>query len=526
MISEYHFLQIYKDIPSVLSLRDVLYTPVKDEEDLHNRLHSKLFRLNNIYSIVDKEKNLVTYKMNYVQHLLHANKLRYNRVIVLKSRQTGITTYSIIDSIDDILTNTLYKAGIIANNLYSAKRILDTAKGIVSRINPSIYEMFNTKYIRNNREEIAFSNDSNLSVSVKFRSATLHRLHISELGPLSDSDPLLADEVLKGSMNAIHSSRPVIIESTATGDNLFKRQFMTYYNMKEEERTELDMYSMFISWLDDDTANLYKGKLTQTDDQKAYFSALEHKLGREIPDSKRRFWIAKYRSMDDKAGIYQEYPSTPDEAFTSSHSSTYYNYYFMKYVENNHRIVGDLYNPDYPVYFSMDIGVSDCTVIMFYQYYDGFFRLINNYRNNGYALNHYIDVIKLYYPAIHTAFLPHDSVARDKTTLQSIDSMVGEHYNVIVLERGKVEDGREHVRRALSRMYIDSKCEYAISCFRNYSQKIDKKTGRGAGKHKRDDYTDGADAIRYMVQSERFLSDKPIKTIEEDKSSQDYRKWI
>jgi len=529
MINRAVFREIYKELPDVLMLEDILYKPIIDTYDFCNRLHSKIFRMNYIYKIVDKYGSVVPFRMNHAQHLLHAHKLLYNRIIIVKGRQTGITTYSIVDSLDEVLTRPVFNAGIVAHIEDSSTEFLRIAKTIKSNIEPEVLEFFKVKAVKDNKTQLGFNNGSFLTVSTSFRSGTLHRLHVSEFGPLADMYPSRAEEILTGTLNAIHSTMPVIIESTARGDNLFKRIFYKYHELPEDERTERDFTTLFVSWLDDDTAVLERGKIVLTDMDKSYFASLELLLSRKIPENKKRFWIATRRSLgDDNYRMLQEYPSTAYEAFSKTSNHSYYGHYITKYIEGQNRILNNLYNVLYPLYVAVDLGIRDSTVLIFFQYIDKHFRVIRDYHNTGYDIKHYIDTIFTYFKEVNTIFLPHDATRKNLTSLDTVSDIVNSlHHDVVLLKRYDVSLGIEHVRNALPRMYIDTKCQYTLSCLKNYSEKIDRRSKLGSGKPLHDEFSDGADAIRYMVSSEPFLEDKQRHEIESEADEQESNDfWI
>ncbi len=105
-ISKEQFLEIYEGT-SVCKHADLFYTEPKDDKDLQtNYLISKLWRLNNLYTIVDKYGNKIRFKMNLSQHRVYADCLRHPRLIILKSRQQGISTFWLVNFFDDCCTRT------------------------------------------------------------------------------------------------------------------------------------------------------------------------------------------------------------------------------------------------------------------------------------------------------------------------------------------------------------------------------------------------------------------------------------
>lgn len=523
MIPVLRFREIYKDIPSILSIEPLLYSPVEGDKDFFHRIHSKLFRLNNIYTVVNKEGERVKFVMNEGQHIIYSTMVYYNRVILLKSRQVGGSTLGRILSLDDILTLPTRNNGIVTHNKDSSMEFIEAIRGTRDNIEPDILKIFNCKPVKDNRESIAYDNGSRLTVATSFRSSTLHRLLVSELGELAESYPERANQLLAGTLNSISVKMPILIESTARGDNMFKRLYYKYVDLPDNQRTENDFYPLFISWLDDTTATVDKGNLSMTEEEELYFYKLERSLNRKIGKNKRLFWISKMRSLDNKSSIYQEYPSTADEAFSVGSDHSYYGHFVEKFIEANNRVQDNMYNPSYHVYAAMDLGVKDNTVIIFYQYIMGTFRIIGDYKNTGQEIMHYINEIRSRYD-VKMLFLPHDSTRRSLSSVDGIDIIVARTgMPTKVIKRMSREVGIQHVRSALSNMYLDTTAEYSLACLKNYRKELDKKTKEPTGKPLHDTYSDGADAIRYMVASQSQISDTP--KIEETKQEDNWEEW-
>lgn len=85
--------------------------------------YSKKWRINNLYKIVDAKSQSTTFRRNeaqlYVERLTLEWKKRNPdkplRRIILKARQQGITTDSLIYNLDDVLTIPNWNVAIIAH---------------------------------------------------------------------------------------------------------------------------------------------------------------------------------------------------------------------------------------------------------------------------------------------------------------------------------------------------------------------------------------------------------------------------
>ena len=85
------FDDLYPDLSDVKWLFE--NTPDSDEDLVANYLPVKLWRMNNLYWIEDKDSNRIIMNMNRGQHKVKAAQRKHPRIIILKSRQQGISTY-------------------------------------------------------------------------------------------------------------------------------------------------------------------------------------------------------------------------------------------------------------------------------------------------------------------------------------------------------------------------------------------------------------------------------------------------
>ena len=95
------------------------------EQQLLSKIKDRWWRLNNLYHIRPKDgPAIIPFKVNWAQKELY-NDL-WNRVLVLKARQLGVTTFFSILFLDDCLFNPNREAGIIADTRENAEEIFRT----------------------------------------------------------------------------------------------------------------------------------------------------------------------------------------------------------------------------------------------------------------------------------------------------------------------------------------------------------------------------------------------------------------
>lgn len=467
-----------------------------DTDFIENYLASKLWRLNNLYTIIDKYGRLIKFRMNPVQHIVYSELLKHPRLIILKSRQHGISTLMLINFFDDALFIPNLNIGLMAQGTDEASKLLERVKIAWEEFSPEVKEFLSLDTDKNNTKAFAFNNNSNIFIRVSFRSATLHRLHISEFGKIASKYPERVTETKKGTLQAIAPGNPVVIESTAEGDNAFKEMWYQARDLKQY--TIMDFKPIFLGWtLDKDCTSDIDEYISPKHAE--YFEKLETEYNIKLSREQKNFWIQKYRELNDD--IYSEYPTTDDEAFTVSKDGTYWAKLYRQFVIKNNREIDGLYDENLGIQVSFDLGIDDTMVICFFQYYKDEFRIIDEYFAEGESLQHYMQTMYKMYKNIINIILPHDVKVRELSSGKSRLDMIRSWgvKNITVLPRDNIADGIEAVRAIIPKLWIDKKCEYLRSCFLNYTKAWDERLGTWKQKPLHNQYSHGADTIRYMV---------------------------
>lgn len=497
-ISREDFAEIYKGLNIHVSTFDTY--PETDEDMIENFLPSKLWRLNNLYFIINKDGYKMQFLMNYAQHVVYAASIRHPRIIILKSRQQGISTFWLISYEDDGIFNSDYNIGMLAQGLEEAGTLLTRSKLAWDNFPDAIKQQFNIYLIASNTKQMGFSNGSTIFIRTSFRSATLQRLHVSELGKIANKDPKKAKELKTGTMQAIAAGHTVVIESTAEGtDNMFSIMWDEAINFVGENRPPKAFYPVFLSWTKDPDCYLELEQYIDKDAQD-YFNKIEYELNIVLTRGQKNFWVQQKAELGEDVG--QEYPATPDEAFASVRDGTYYARQFRKHVMDGKRMVSDLYDEALPVYASMDLGLDDDTVIIFFQVFGLEWRIIDEYHNSGEHLGHYVSVITSMPFRVKRVFLPHDSRAKSMQTRMSVFGIMQKlGLPVTALKKTDVADGIENVRKLIPNLWVDVKLHYVRDTFLSYTKTWDDVLGKWKSKPLHNKWSDPADAIRYMAVS-------------------------
>jgi len=287
---------------------------------------SKLLR------IKDKDSQLRPLDLWEPQIRLHRTledlrlKGKLQRVIVLKARQEGISTYSEARIFWNAHMRENTKNVVIAHEKESGRAIFGMCKLFLDCIPPKLKPM--TKY--SSRQEIVFANPdaktsfrnpglrSSLEVLTAgkksvARGTTIHHLHASELASWTfpeDVIPALLPTIPKTDDSL------VVYESTAKGMNNFFHE-----EWRAAEEGESNFHPFFLAWFD---LPQYRRPFRSEEDAKAFAETLndeEKELqGRFGVDLEQLHWrrltLADFKG--DLRSFRQEYPATPTEAFTVS----------------------------------------------------------------------------------------------------------------------------------------------------------------------------------------------------------------
>src|SRR5690606_22606145 len=368
-------------------------------------LSSKEWRLNNLYRIVDKDGNSIPFRLNAVQQ--NALSIAHKRKLFLKARQLGMSTFAVIDALDDVIFSENLSAGIVSYSIEHAQHIFKKIIGHALDTFPDKLKPFLGITARSARE-ITFSNGSSLRVDTTLRGGSYQNVLVSEFGKTCARYPQKAEEIVTGTLQAIGSSGKVTIESTGEGsDGYFAEMVIAADQHKNESLTDLDYWLCFYPWYCD-TSYKIDASAVKIDAQLAeYFRKIESEQSITLTQEQKVWYAVQARTLGDK--IKQEYPSTISEAFLSKSDAYYFAESIKKAWDERRCLYTPLYDALQPVYVAIDIGLNDLTVVIFFQLCHGEIRIIDYYEDSNkdvpfYA--HFLQNDKKY--LYHTIFLPHE----------------------------------------------------------------------------------------------------------------------
>lgn len=479
------------------------YSPTSDEDFLRTCLSSKLWRMNNIYKVKNKQGQIVTFRMNPLQRKVA--ECPHNRKIILKSRQVGISTYHLLYNLDEAIFEPHQTNGVMAQGLLEAGELLEKAKLAWAQLDPAIMSFLSDVYgtefkcLTNNTQELEFSNGSKLQVRTSFRSGTLQNLHVSELGKIAAENPAKARELKTGTFQAIGGKRKVTVESTAEGKSGYFYELWSAAETHTGPWSELDFYPIFISWVEDPDCELHTPRTILKEDAE-YFQKIEEELLITLRPEQKYFYLAKKKELG--LDITQEYPSTPTEAFMAARDGAYYSKQ-LRDMRLDGRIRPKLYDPNLPVHVAMDLGMNDTFSMFFYQIYRKELRIIDEYANNGEAIRHYVNYMEAKPYSYADINGPHDLAVKELGTGKSRREVFQElGVDILTVRNIPVTDGIEACRMILPSTWVDENCTMFLSMLENYTKEWDDKRSVWKDKPLHNEYSHPADAFRYLTLSD------------------------
>jgi hypothetical protein len=464
---------------------------------------SRLWRLNNLYTITDRNGRRVIFTMNSAQEALYHSMHGQN--VILKARQRGFTTFIQLLMLDACVFNDDVRAGTIAHTLPNAQVIFrDKVRFPYDHLPEAIKNAVPARI--DNAGELLLANNSSLRVGVSLRSGTLQYLHVSEYGKICAQFPEKAREVRSGALNTVDKNGMVFIESTAEGQD---GHFFELCQAARTRRnsgsalTAMDFKFHFSPWHEEDAYTLPAGSVDLPASTIDYFARLERIGIRLTPDQKA--WYAR-KAEQQQGDMKREYPSTPDEAFEAAIEGAYYADQLAR-MEMDGRLTRLPIDTSIPVMTSWDLGLNDATSIWFIQVVGREIRWIDYYENSGYGLEHYVQEIKKrreqrgYTFGDH--YFPHDvnngEISNGKSRFDTLVSLGITPRAVPRVQN--VNDGINAVRRMLGQSLIDPvACDRGLKALRNYRKEWDEDRATFRDKPLHNWASHGADAFRNFAQ--------------------------
>lgn len=484
--------------------------------DFQARLQDPWWRLNNLYYIKNKDKEVVKFECNWMQRILY--ETMWYLSCILKARQMGATTFIQIFMLDRCLFNDNVNAGIVAHTQEDAAAFFDDKiKFAYDRLPQDLRSQL--RATSDSKRHLKFSNGSQIRVGTSLRSGTYQYVHVSEFGKLCAKFPDKASEVITGTLNTVAAGNFVFIESTGEGPfgefyDICKQSedFTKAVENGDQRFTELDYKFYFFPWWKHPDYVLHE-KVVIPEKFASYFKKLKDKYDIELRDERKFWYVKKANTQRDK--IKQEYPSVPSEAFERSTEVSIYGEQ-LRTAREQRRITSVPIERSIPVNTFWDIGRNDVTAIWFHQHLGTQHRFIYYFEDRLMDLTYYVRVLqelkedRKWFYGKH--YLPHDVEVTDLSSVNNLSrrrilNEAGLNPIVVVPRIHSVNDGIELTRRVFDSCYFNEKepeatddCKIGLRALHGYEWTWDDlhKTTRKTPAHNW--ASNGADAFRQFAQ--------------------------
>jgi hypothetical protein len=502
--------------------------------NLLTNLDRQRWRLDNLYTIVDAAGKEIPFKMNYAQKLLYLGIWFCN--LILKSRQHGITTFMCLLFLDICLFNSNTHACIIAHNREDAEDFFQKKVKFAYDNLPELLKKAIPAKLSSSKS-LTFENGSSIRVTTSGRSGTYQLVHISEFGKMCAKFPMKAEEVITGTLNAIHPGQLVTIESTAEGRE------GRFYEMCKQSRALSDILEgrmtkdeiaaadmtmrQYLDTVDEDFIKLSKTQykffffgwfdnlLNQVDPvgvpiperMQTYFDQIEASENIHLTPEQKAWYVTKEAVQGDF--MFREHPSTADEAFMASVEGTYYAVQ-MAAARKGNRITKVPHQDGVLCDTWWDLGFNDENAIWVTQTVGREIHVLRYYQNSGEGMMHYADKLQEWSDEFGYRYgrwvAPFDIDNHEYTsgkTRRTIAFEAGINFEVAP----KLDKPSQiaNVRRILSICWFDIEgCERGLAALDAYRKEWNEKLAVYRDRPLHDWASNGADAFAVMASAHQF----------------------
>ena len=454
-------------------------------------VNNREWRLNHLYHIDTKENGLQRFSLNWAQGELFKNL--WNRNMVLKARQLGMSTFASIFMLDACLHRPYTTAGIIDKSLSDGEEKMDKIRLAVQCLLEPPDSSLDFVEDPKDREKIkchgqaimrtllkgtklsetvmaqkaVFSNGSQVRIGTSLRGSKLNILHVSEFGWVANNNPTKALEILSGGVNAVPKNGVVIMESTHEGGRYGENYRLMKEAMEAQGRplSPIEWRFFFFPWWKQMEYSIEGEDFAWSQSLDDYFETLKEQ-GIALTAGQKKWY-----SVQDKTFGYRvktEYPSTPDEAFAQQVEGSIYGSIITRLRADGR--VGQDFEADAfaPLYVSWDIGLSDYMSVWLIQPGpDGKFYVLDYYSANDKDLAHYINIVRkwerTYNQTISLNILPHDAARRDWEGVSFESKLYNANFPTVIVPRvDNIWKGIFAVKELLPHCVFHRRCSHAI----------------------------------------------------------------
>lgn len=446
-----------------------------------------------------------------VNQLLFLSTL-HHRNVVLKARQLGFTTLAAIMALDHALFVPNQRCGIIAHEMDVAEEILRDKVVLAYENLPEALRASMPVKKKTEKQIIFAHNNSSLRVATSMRGGTIHFLHISEMGKIAAKYPKKAVEIVTGSLPAVPKSSIATIESTAEGqDGEFFKIAKRAENiaMTNAPLMRKTFKFHFFPWfMEPGYEEDYRG-VAISPTQHEYFDNLEEKVGVPISMRKRAWYVLFMENefSGDQQKMYQEMPSTPEEAWSRSTEGTYLTPQ-LDAARKQGRICKVPHRAGLPVHTFWDIGGADGTGIWMGQQVGMSMHMLAYIEDWSKGYEDYIKAIEAKGWVLGDHYLPHDAAQerpgeKDMWSPMTLLTRLRPRWSWRLVPRiHDFQAGITTLRQRFPELWFDEEgCKEGLQHLSLYRKKFNTRLGTFVDEpEKHDGHSEAPDALRQWAQ--------------------------
>lgn len=292
---------------------------------------------------------------------------------ILKARQQGFSALLSLLVFVFSLTTPNYRAGIIDRTDQEAKKKLARVKFAYDNLHltplGAVLRQAIPLVSPTNDHTITFANGAQIYAATSLRGGTLNFLWISELGTIALKDPAKAEEIMGGSLEAVHPGNIIVSESTHEGGRYGEHYRLIRLAQKSppaSHRTNMQWAFHFFGWWKNPryAVEPYPGQaLALTPELTNYFAQLEAECGITLTQAQKNWYIQKSAMQRDMA---RQYPGTPEEALRATSEGAIYADIINR-LRSGGRVCDLVVAPECPLFTAWDLGESDATGVWLLQ---------------------------------------------------------------------------------------------------------------------------------------------------------------
>ena len=161
----------------------------------------------------------------------------------------------------------------------------------------------------------------------------------------------------------------------------------------------------------------------------------------------------------------------------------------------------DIYDPELEVTTFWDLGISDAMTVLFVQVLGQEIRIIDSYKNTGYGLDHYADIVHGKAYKYKTHYFPHDIRQRELSTgmsrIETAIKLLGKNCDIVPMNT--IESGINAGRIIFKNLYINEELEDFLNDLSLYQYEYDDSRAEFKKTPKHDWTSHYADSYRYLA---------------------------